>query len=152
MKIDHSRLEQLVASIFVAAGCEQAEAVRIAHYLTEANLVDRGDQDLAILFRLQHHLSAMTTPVLLRGIRRIVVHDVYHLSLVHYALVSLLIKLVADGGLLQHFSSGLNVDAVTFAEFTWQRFVADESLAALVLPEFARPRARGGSACRAGAR
>ena len=63
----------------------------------------------------------------------------------HYALVSLLIKLVDDGGILQHFSSGLNIDAVTFAEFTWQRFVADESLAALVLPEFARPRPRGGN-------
>ena len=107
-------------------------------------MVDRGDQDLAILFRLRHHLTAGTTPALLHGIQRIVVHDVYHLSLVHYALVSLLIKLVDDGGMLQHFSSGLNIDAVTFAEFTWQRFVADESLAALVLPEFAWPR-RGGN-------
>ena len=74
--------------------------------LAQAGLVDRGDQDLAI--RLQHHLTAGTTPELLHGIRRIVVHDVYHLSLVHYALVSLLIKLVDDGGMLQHFSSGLN--------------------------------------------
>ena len=114
-------------------------------YLAQAGLVDRGDQDLAILFRLRHHLTAGTTPALLQEIRRIVVHDVYHLSLVHYALVSLLIKLADDGGMLQHFSSGLNVDAVTFAEFTWQRFVADESLAALVLPEFAKPRARGGN-------
>jgi len=113
--------------------------------LAQAGLVDRGDQDLAILFRLQHHLTAETTPALLQGVQRIVVHDVYHLSLVHYALVSLLIKLVDDGGMLQHFSSGLNIDAVTFAEFTWQRFVADESLAALVLPEFARPRPRGGN-------
>jgi hypothetical protein len=113
--------------------------------LAQAGLVDRGDQDLAILFRLQHHLTAGTTPTLLHGIRRIVVHDVYHLSLVHYALVSLLIKLVDDGGMLQHFSSGLNIDAVTFTEFTWQRFVADESLAALVLPEFAWPRPRGGN-------
>jgi ATP-dependent helicase/DNAse subunit B len=112
-------------------------------YLVQAGLVDRGDQDLAILFRLRHHLTAGTTPALLHGIQRIIVHDVYHLSLVHYALVSLLIKLVDDGGMLQHFSSGLNVDAVTFAEFTWQHFVADESLAALVLPEFARPRPRG---------
>ena len=113
--------------------------------LAQAGLVDRGDQDLAILFRLRHHLTAGTTPALLQGIRRIVVHDLYHLSLVHYALVSLLIKRVDDGGILQHFSSGLNIDAVTFAEFTWQRFVADESLAALVLPEFARPRPRGGN-------
>jgi hypothetical protein len=113
--------------------------------LAQAGLVDRGDRDLAVLFRLQHHLTARTTPALLHEVQRIVVHDVYHLSLAHYALVSLLIKLVDDGGMLQHFSSGLNVDAVSFAEFTWQRFVADESLAALVLPEFARPRPRGGN-------
>jgi ATP-dependent helicase/DNAse subunit B len=113
--------------------------------LAQAGLVDRGDQDLAILFRLRHHLTTGTMPALLQGIRRIVVHDLYHLSLVHYALVSLLIKRVDEGGILQHFSSGLNIDAVTFAEFTWQRFVADESLAALVLPEFARPRPRGGN-------
>jgi ATP-dependent helicase/DNAse subunit B len=114
-------------------------------HLAQAELVDRGDQDLAILFRLRQHLTDGTKPAWLHGIQRIVVHDVYHLSLVHYALVSLLIKLADEGGVLQHFSSGLNVDAVTFAEFTWQRFVADESLAALVLPEFARPRPRGGN-------
>jgi PD-(D/E)XK nuclease superfamily len=113
--------------------------------LAQAGLVDRGDQDLAILFRLRQHLAAGTMPALLQGVRRVVVHDVYHLSLVHYALLSLLIKQVDEGGTLQHFSGGLNVDAVTFAEFTWQRFVADESLAALVLPEFARPRPRGGN-------
>jgi PD-(D/E)XK nuclease superfamily len=113
--------------------------------LAQAGLLDRGDQDLAVLFRLRQHLHDATTPALLQRIRRLVVHDVYHLSLVHYALVSVLIKLVDEGGMLQHFSSGLNVDAVTFAEFTWQRFVADESLAALVLPEFARPRPRGGN-------
>ena len=113
--------------------------------LTQAGLVDQGDRDLVTLSRLGRHLAEGTTPTLLRDVRRIVVHDVYHLSLVHYALVSLLIKLVEDGGILQHFSSGLNIDAVTFAEFTWQRFVADESLADLVLPEFAKPRPRGGS-------
>ncbi len=113
--------------------------------LAQAGLVDQGDRNLAVLFQLRQQLTAGTKPALLHGVRRIIVHDVYHLSLVHYALVSLLIKLVDDGGLLQHFSSGLNVDAVTFAEFTWQRFVADESLAALVLPEFAKPRQRGGN-------
>jgi ATP-dependent helicase/nuclease subunit B len=113
--------------------------------LAQAGLVDYGDRDLAVLFQLGQHLTDGTKPALLQGVQRIIVHDVYHLSLVHYALVSSLIKLVDEGGVLQHFSSGLNIDAVTFAEFTWQRFVADESLAALVLPEFARPRRRGGN-------
>jgi ATP-dependent helicase/DNAse subunit B len=114
-------------------------------YLTQADLVDQGDRDLAVLSRLARHLAEGTKPALLREVRRIVVHDVYHLSLVHYALVSLLIKLADEGGILQHFSAGTNIDAVTFAEFTWQRFVADESLAAHVLPEFAMPRRRGGN-------
>jgi hypothetical protein len=102
--------------------------------LERAGLVDRGDRDLAVLAHLRRHLVAGTKPTILRHVRRIIVHDVYHLSLVHYALVSLLIKLLEDGGVLQHFSSSANVDAVRFAEYTWQRFVADESLANLVLP------------------
>lgn len=118
---------------------------RYQSHLTQAELVDQGDRDLAVLSRLARHLAEGTKPALLREARRIVVHDVYHLSLVHYALVSLLIRLVDEGGILQHFSGGTNIDAVTFAEFTWQRFVADESLAALVLPEFATPRRRGGN-------
>ena len=113
--------------------------------LDRASLVDRGGRDLAVLGRLRRHMMEGTKPALLRDVRRVIVHDVYHLSLVHYALVSLLIKLVDDGGVLRHFSGGTNVDAVTFAEYTWQRFVADESLANYVLPEFARPRGRGGN-------
>ena len=93
--------------------------------LALAELVDQGDRDLAVLASLGRHLAAGTKPALLGAVRRVVVHDVYHLSLVHYALVSLLIKLLEEGGVLQHFSGGTNLDAVTFAEFTWQRCAAE---------------------------
>jgi hydroxycarboxylate dehydrogenase B len=39
MKIAPARLKQITADIFAAAGCHAAEATRIGHYLTEANLV-----------------------------------------------------------------------------------------------------------------
>lgn len=39
MKIDSQKLKQVTSSLFAAAGCDRAEADRIAHYLTEANLV-----------------------------------------------------------------------------------------------------------------
>lgn len=39
MKIAASRLKQVSSQIFAAAGCQQAEADRVGHYLTEANLV-----------------------------------------------------------------------------------------------------------------
>lgn len=39
MRIEHPWLQRLTRSIFAAAGCDDAEAERIAHYLTEANLV-----------------------------------------------------------------------------------------------------------------
>ncbi len=39
MKIQHERLKRLTSDIFAAAGCNAAEAGRIGHYLTEANLV-----------------------------------------------------------------------------------------------------------------
>jgi hypothetical protein len=113
--------------------------------LARAALADQGDRDLGVLALLARHLAAGTRPAWLRDLRRVVVHDIYHLPLVRYAIVAALIKLAADGGVLQHFASGANVDAMRFAEYTWQRFVADESLASLVLPEFAVPRRRGGN-------
>jgi PD-(D/E)XK nuclease superfamily protein len=140
------RLDPAVSSR-TRQGLQQLVAA-LRHYqshLAQAGLVDQGDRALAVVFHLKQHLTVGTRPAMLHGVRRIIIHDVYHLSLMQYALVALLIKLVDEGGMLQHFSSGLNIDAVTFAEFTWQRFVADESLAALVLPEFARPRPRGGN-------
>jgi uncharacterized oxidoreductase len=39
MKIDHERLKAITTAIFAKAGCNAAEAGRIGHYLTEANLV-----------------------------------------------------------------------------------------------------------------
>jgi uncharacterized oxidoreductase len=36
--ISHDSLERLVSAIFAAAGCDQAEHTRIAHYLVESNL------------------------------------------------------------------------------------------------------------------
>ena len=39
MNIDQQRLKRLVSKIFAGAGCQAAEADRVAHYLVEANLV-----------------------------------------------------------------------------------------------------------------
>ena len=39
MNIPHDRLRPLITSIFRAAGCDAAEAERIAVHLVEANLV-----------------------------------------------------------------------------------------------------------------
>jgi uncharacterized oxidoreductase len=39
MKISHPRLKQLVRNVFAAAGCHDAEAERVAHYLVHSNLV-----------------------------------------------------------------------------------------------------------------
>src|ERR1051326_3842675 len=39
MKIEHHRLRDLTRAIFTAAGCQPAEAERIAVHLVEANLV-----------------------------------------------------------------------------------------------------------------
>jgi hydroxycarboxylate dehydrogenase B len=39
MRIEHDRLQPLVGALFAAAGCEPAEAERVARYLVGANLV-----------------------------------------------------------------------------------------------------------------
>jgi uncharacterized oxidoreductase len=39
MNVAHDRLKRLVTRVFAAAGCREAEAERVGHYLVEANLV-----------------------------------------------------------------------------------------------------------------
>jgi PD-(D/E)XK nuclease superfamily/Exodeoxyribonuclease V, gamma subunit len=61
---------------------------------------------------------------------------VYFLSVVQYGIVSLLMRLAPNGGVVVNFTDSANVDATRFIDFTWQRFVNDESLAESAFPEF----------------
>src|SRR5437773_6891802 len=50
-----------------------------------------------------------------------------------------LIEVLPDGGAVILFNTTTNIKPTQFAEWTWQRFVQDESLAEKTFPEFCRP-------------
>src|SRR5262249_13073872 len=75
----------------------------------------------------------------LRRFRRVVLHALYDLTESEFLLIRSLIEVLPDGGAVILFNATTNVKPTQFAEWTWQRFVQDESLAEKTFPEFCRP-------------
>src|SRR5262245_8158158 len=71
--------------------------------------------------------------------QRLVLHAIYDLTEAEFVLVRSLIDALRDGGVVVLFNTTANVKPTQFAEWTWQRFVQDESLAEKTFPEFCRP-------------
>src|SRR5262245_14771830 len=65
----------------------------------------------------------------LKRFERVVLHAIYDLNEAEFALVRNLIEALPDGGTIILFNATSNVKPTQFAEWTWQRFVNDESLA-----------------------
>jgi len=74
----------------------------------------------------------------LKRFERVVLHAIYDLNDAEFALVRNLIEILPDGGTIVLFNATTNVKPTQFAEWTWQRFVNDESLAERTFPEFCR--------------
>ena len=70
---------------------------------------------------------------------RVILHAIYDLNEAEFALVGNLIEALPDGGMVELFNATANVKPTQFAEWTWQRFIKDESLAERTFPEFCRP-------------
>ena len=75
----------------------------------------------------------------LRRFRRVVLHALYDLTEAEFLLIRSLIEALPDGGTVILFNATTNIKPTQFAEWTWQRFVQDESLAEKTFPEFCRP-------------
>ncbi|HYR83746.1 MAG TPA: PD-(D/E)XK nuclease family protein [Terriglobia bacterium] len=69
---------------------------------------------------------------------RIVLHALYDLTEAEFSLVRVLIETLPDGGAVILFNTTANIKPTQFAEWTWQRFIRDESLADKTFPEFCR--------------
>jgi ATP-dependent helicase/DNAse subunit B len=78
----------------------------------------------------------------LERFERVVLHALYDLTEAEFMLVRALIEALPDGGAVVLFNTTSNVKPTQFAEWTWRRFVEDESLAEKTFPEFCRPSAR----------
>ncbi|HEX5000082.1 MAG TPA: PD-(D/E)XK nuclease family protein [Terriglobia bacterium] len=74
-----------------------------------------------------------------RHFDRIVVHAIYDLADCEFALIHNLIAALPEGGTVLLFNTTANVKPTQFAEWTWKRFLEDESLADKTFPEFFRP-------------
>jgi hypothetical protein len=75
----------------------------------------------------------------LKRFQRLVLHAIYDLTEAEFVLVRSLIEMLPDGGAVVLFNTTANVKPTQFAEWTWQRFIQDESLAEKTFPEFCRP-------------
>jgi len=71
--------------------------------------------------------------------QRVVIHALYDLTEAEFLLMRSLIEVLPDGGAVILFNTTTNIKPTQFAEWTWQRFVQDESLAEKTFPEFCRP-------------
>jgi RecB family exonuclease len=75
----------------------------------------------------------------LERFRQVVLHGLYDLTDAEFLLIQCLIETLPGGGTVILFNATANVKPTQFAEWTWQRFIRDESLAEKTFPEFCRP-------------
>ncbi|MFN8546188.1 MAG: PD-(D/E)XK nuclease family protein [Candidatus Binatia bacterium] len=112
--------------------------------LDDLSAVDRHGRDRAVCERLAAAVARGERPRSLAGIRRIVFAELYDFSLLQFLIATSLITLIGDAELVV-FAHPENVDATRFLDRTWNRFVADESVADQVLPSFVVRGGRRGS-------
>ena len=74
----------------------------------------------------------------IKRFQRVVLHALYDLTETEFLLIRSLIEMLPDGGTVILFNTTANVKPTQYAEWTWQRFIQDESLAEKTFPEFCR--------------
>jgi ATP-dependent helicase/nuclease subunit B len=111
--------------------------------LREAGAGDAHDRERLVIEWLHRMEATSRPPRYLNGVQRLLVAEVYDPSLLQFMLVSSLVRLIGDATLtIQAEPFELRVSR--FAELTWNRFVAEDSIADQVLPHFIRRSGRQG--------
>jgi ATP-dependent helicase/DNAse subunit B len=113
------------------------------HCLSKRRLADQHDREAAALALLLRCESSGETPHFLNGVERLLIAEIYDLSLLQFMIVAALIRLVGDAELTIQ-AEPYKVGVSRFAELTWNRFVGEESIADKVLPGFVRREGRSG--------
>jgi hypothetical protein len=99
--------------------------------LDGARLLDPQDRRLLAAMRVKEGNVEW-----LKRFSRVVLHALYDLTEAEFILARSIIELLTDGGSIVLFNTTSNVKPTQFAEWTWQRFVRDESLAEKTFPDF----------------
>jgi len=111
--------------------------------LRTAGAIDRRDLERLVLEFLLLCESGSRQPRFLKGVGKVLIAELYDFSLLEFMTAASLIRLVGDAELRIQADSK-SIDAIGFADLTWNRFVDDESIADKVLPEFIRREGRTG--------
>ncbi len=119
---------------------------RYERLLAERGLCDRHDRQRVVLEQLLALERSKQRPALLDGVNQLQVAEIYDFSLLQFMIVAALIRIVGDATLTIQAAEH-SAASGRFAELTWNRFVAEESIADKVLPTFVR---RGGRSGRLG--
>lgn len=111
--------------------------------LHERRLVDRHGRERSVLEGLWRSEAQNRRPEFLGGVNRLLVAEIYDLGLLQFMIIASLIRIVGDAEVTIQ-AEAHRVDTARFAELTLNRFVAEESIADLVLPGFLRREGRHG--------
>ncbi len=111
--------------------------------LDRRGLADRHDREREVLAMLERAEAGGPRPRMLDGVERVLVAEIYDFTLLQVRIVTSLIRLIGDAHLTIQ-AQPHRVDALRFAELTWNRFVEEESIADQVLPIFIRREGRPG--------
>jgi hypothetical protein len=114
---------------FLAGALEQYDQA-----LRKAGLYDPQDRRALAASRVRESPGSW-----LARFHRVVLHALYDLTEAEFMLAGAIIESVPDGGAVMLFNTTANVKPTQFAEWTWRRFIQDESLAEKTFPEFLRP-------------
>jgi hypothetical protein len=120
-----------------SAGVRSRESEIVQRYetaLRKSGLIDRHDR-----CRLAASRVAERRLPWLQRFERVVLHTIYDPTEAEFTLIRNLIEALPDGGAVILFNNTANVKPTQFAEWTWQRFIKDDSLADRTFPEFCRP-------------
>lgn len=116
---------------------------RYEEILNRHGICDRHDRERAVLEGLIARAECGERPAMLDGIGQLQIAEIYDFSLIQFMAVTALIRIVGDARLTIQAAEH-PADAARFAELTWNRFVAEESIADKVLPDFVRRDGRPG--------
>jgi len=111
--------------------------------LADRGLADQHDREAGAFDFVRQRERTGDRPRFLEDVERLAVAEIYDLSLLQFMLIAALIRIIGDAELTIQ-AGPHRVDAQRFADLTWNRFVAEESIADKVLPEFVRREGRTG--------
>ncbi|HTW89347.1 MAG TPA: PD-(D/E)XK nuclease family protein [Candidatus Binataceae bacterium] len=112
--------------------------------LERNRLADTHDREDAVLRMLHAAEGRDARPALLDGVTRLMVAEIYDFSILQFMIVTALTRIIGDA-IVTIQASARGIDATRFADLTWNRFVAEESIADQVLPDFVRRDGRPGA-------